>query len=224
MDLVPVVLAAVTAMALGLVVIPRYLRTRRALREPIGGDECVACASKNVATFAPECFRCELCGFTWGDGMKEHAALQRQAQLAGLNGDQRRQLAIRELQEAYSCLVAADVSLEHASNQLGFDLVAGGGLGTGDMYSRARNEGMVKAAGEMARAQRHIRNAAEAVEYAIPGADGAIDFRAEVFAFDVFFESSIVDIVGHMQVVKLQRQLAAMRDAVDRAMKSIQSA
>ena len=39
--------------------------------------------------------------------------------------------------------------LQGATAQLGMDLLAGGGLGSGDMYSRNRNEGVVKGAAEM---------------------------------------------------------------------------
>jgi hypothetical protein len=202
----------------GLVTLPRYLRTRRALAEPIGGDQCVACNATSVTMFAPECYRCDACRFTWGDGMAALAQQQRAQQIAQLGATDRHALAKKELEEAASRLLGADASLEHASNQLGLDLIAGGGIGAGDMYSRARSEGIVKAAGEMGMAQKHIRNAAEAMGWRIEGHGASIDFHSELFALDAHFESMLLDIAAHMQVGKLKKQAAAMRQGVDAAL------
>src|SRR5690606_19751439 len=135
-------LFSVAALSVG----ARFVRTQRALREPIGSDVCVACGGTAVSTFAPECHRCDTCRFVWGDGLAARAAAERSARIQALSPAERVSFALRELGEADARLEAAAVALEHAGNQLGLDMLAGGGWARGDMYSRARNEGVVSAA------------------------------------------------------------------------------
>ena len=196
----------------------RWLRTQRALREPIGSDVCVACGGTQVTTFAPDCHRCDGCGFVWGDGLVAKAASDRSAKIQALDPAQKVAFAKAQLQEADARLKAAEVALEHAGKQLGADVLLGGGWAEGDMYSRARSEGMVTAASEMGLAQKHMRNAAEATGWAIGPEGERVEFHASVLALDAFFDSMIIDVAGHLQVEKLQRQAAGMRRAVAKAL------
>jgi len=181
--------------------------------EPIGGDECVACQSRIVTEFAPDCYECCNCSFTWGDGLQAYAARQRRAKLDELPDDERRQFALAELQEADQRLMAADAALANACNQLGMDLLAGG-----DMYSRTRNESVLQGAGEMGTAHQHINNAAEAVRYPIRSPGEQIDINAAVFVLDVNLASMIADLAGHQQAERLRHQAWEMRRSVAHAL------
>lgn len=218
----PSIIVLVVVIVAAVVIIGgRHLRTQRALHEPVDSDVCVACNGTRITTFAPDCHRCDACGFVWGDGLRAKAAADRSAKIAAMSPEERRRFAARELKEADARLRAAEVALEHAAKQLGLDLVAGGGFGDGDMYSRARNEGIVTASSEMGLAQKHIRNAAEATGWSIGAGNETIDFHAAVFGLDVFFESVVIDVVGHLQVEKLQTQAQGMRRAVARAIAAL---
>jgi hypothetical protein len=223
MDVLTLAFAVVLVVA-AVVIGRRYGRTQRALRAPIGSDACVACAGTQITTFAPECHRCDGCGFVWGDGLAAKAARDRSAKIEALGPAKRRDFAIAELKAGDARLGAAEVALDHAKKQLTADVLVGGGWGDGDMYSRARSEGMVTAASEMGLAQKHIRNAAEATGWTIDPEGEHIDFHHSVLALDAFFDSMIIDVAGHLQVEKLSDQAAAMRRSVDRALSMLREA
>ncbi len=204
----------IAAVALGILV-PRYLRTQKALREPIGGDQCVACQSTQVTTFAPACYRCDGCGFQWGDGMAQFAAQQRAAEVQKLDPEQRKAYIRAELNEAQAHLSAAAPLLDHAGSQLGADILIGGGIGTGDMYSRNRTEGMVQAARELGLAQKRMSNAAAAHGYAAQQEN--LDVGGPLLAFDTFFDSFVVDALSHGQVNDLKQKHARMSQIVAQA-------
>lgn len=208
----------IAAVALGIMV-PRYLRTQKALREPIGGDQCVACQSTQVTTFAPDCYRCDGCGFQWGDGMAQHAAQQRAAQVQRLGPEERKAYIRSELNEAQAHLSAAAPLLEHAGKQLGADVLVGGGFGTGDMYSRNRTEGMVQAARELGLAQKRMSNAAAAHGYATQAE--SFDVGGPLLAFDTFFDSFVVDALNHGQVTSLKDKHARMSQIVAQAKQAL---
>lgn len=221
----PLTIGATVAFAVAFFLVfgRRYLRTQKALREPIGSDVCVACSATAITTFAPDCHRCDGCGFIWGDGLAERAAAERRSKIEALAPEERHRFAVSELKEADARLRAAEVALEHAGKQLGLDMIAGGGLGAGDMYSRARNEGVVTAASEMGLAQKHIRNTADATGWAIEAAGAPIDFHSPVFALDVIFDSMLVDVAGHLQVDKLRKQATDMRRSIAQALAALES-
>lgn len=205
----------IAAVILGILV-PRYLRTQKALNEPIGGDVCVACQSTQVTTYAPSCYRCDGCGFQWGDGMAQHAAQQRAAQVRGLDPEQRQAYIRSELHEARAHLSAAAPLLEHAGKQLTADVLVGGGFASGDMYSRNRTEGMVQAAREMGLAQKRMSNAAAAHGY--ESKQENLDVGGPLLAFDTFFDSLIVDALAHRQVSELKEKHARMSQIVAQAL------
>ena len=209
---------AFAALAIAAVWGRRYLRTRRALREPIGSDVCIGCGSDLVTTFAPGCHRCVACTFTWGDGLKAHAAQQRRAQLAALDAPARRRLALDELERAGERLLEASLALEHAGRQLLPDMLVGGGegvFGQQDPYSRARSEGLVKAHASMKMAQKNLRHAADALGD-VHGEE-AVDLEEALIGLDTFLPSVMGDLMNHHQVERLKNQLAAMRDDLARA-------
>lgn len=219
-----VVMALIVVAIPGLLIfalVRQHLRTRRALNQPITGDQCVGCGSTDVKTINREAYLCNGCGFTWGDGMAEYLAAQRRAEIDKLGLQERRALGVSELREADQRVASALATLEQGAHQVGWDVVAGGGFGTGDMYSRTRNESVVLAAGDLGKAQKHIRTAAEALQWHIDGADGRIDFHEAVFGLDVAFGSWAVDVAGHMQLDNLRKQAHQMQAAVRRALQDL---
>jgi hypothetical protein len=226
MDPVSLVVLVVSLGAIGVVSGRRYLRTRKALLEPITGDECVACRSRSVTTFGSECYRCDVCRFEWGDGLVARAALERKAALERLPRAERRSLAAAELAQAEARLVAAEAALGHASDQLVPDLVFGGGSSMAfgaDMYSRARNEGVVVATRELTLVRRHLRRAAEAMEWG-PGHDGPdADVVREVIGLDAHLDTILTDIAGHLQVGMLREQAAELRKRLLAARQALQA-
>ncbi len=213
-----VVYGIVALVALGILV-PRYLRTQKALREPIGGDVCVACQSTSVTNFAPACYRCDDCGFQWGEGLAHHAARLRQAEVEKLEPEQRTAYIRRELDEARAHLAAAGPLLEHACRQLGADVVVGRGFGSGDMYSRNRTEGMVQAARELGLAQKRMKQAAAAHGYEAEQVN--VDVGGPLLAFDTFFDSFVFDAVNHHQVSELKQKHAHMSQIVAQARQAL---
>jgi hypothetical protein len=194
----------------------RFMRTRAALQEPVGGDACPACSSGDVTESAPQCYQCPACRFVWGDGLARQAAREQAAKLAALSPVQRRAVAVQELVRADERLIEAEAVLAHATRQLLGDVLVGGGegaFGQVDAFTRTRNDGVLKAFAEMKLAQRNMKNAAMAL-------DGLGESREEVrvhaglIGFDTFFASSLGDFAGHMQAERLAGQVQRMRAEV----------
>ncbi len=207
-------------------VLRQRARTHRALNEPIPDDQCVACQSRKITTMAPDAFRCGGCGFTWGDGIKRIEADKRRAALDGMSSEERHAQGVSNLVEAGDLLVAALAALEQGANQLGWDMMVGGGMeidGTGDFYSQTRQAMIRTAASDINRAQRQIQYAADALgEVAHAGAGPAPEMNSDVAVLDILAGSMVFDLMAHQQLGQLRDHAETMRDNVQQALGQLQ--
>jgi len=200
------------------------MRTQRALREPVSHDVCVACDSKQITTVASEVFRCDSCGFTWGDGIKQLKAVQRRTNLEGMSPTERRAQAVVQLQEARDLLGGALAALEQGSHQLGWDVMIGDGKwidGTGDFRSETREAMIRSAVGDIHTAQQCCQHAHEALGKSVDNV-AAPSANSDIAALDVLAGSIVADLMAHQQLGQLRDHAQTMLKGIEQALQKLQ--
>lgn len=189
----------------------RSRKLQRVLREDITGEACVACGSGQIDEYEPACYRCQACGFSWGQGWRARADRQRRAALVRMTAAQRRAEAIAALREAASLLDSASAYLKTGPKQLPYDLLLGR---YGDMYSQERNEAVVKALADAQLAWQQIQYAAAAdAQVGAPGAQ--LDWNIRIAALDAAVGSWEMDLVAHHELQRLLGQITAMQSHLE---------
>lgn len=131
-------------------------RTRRALAEEIGGDQCVGCGGTQIETLGPDAYRCRSCAFEWGAGLHALRFAARRKAVAAMSPEQRRDSGIADLKEAHLALLAAK---GHAEQARRISEQADGLHYRDDTHDADKQQALVVAVGEAKRAHLSIEQA-----------------------------------------------------------------
>lgn len=105
-SLVTLAIYAVIGLAIVGTIIWQVMKRSRAMRAPIGDDECVSCDSRNVTLIGPGIYRCQDCGYEGGPGIAARQAQSQAAAIEQMSPEARRSSGIQDLQEARTMLMS----------------------------------------------------------------------------------------------------------------------
>ncbi len=105
-DLVTLAIYAVVGLAVIGTVIWQVMKRAKAMRAPIGDDECVSCDSRNVTQIGPGIYQCQDCGYEGGPGIAARQAQNQAAAIDQMSPEDRRSSGIQDLQEARTMLMS----------------------------------------------------------------------------------------------------------------------
>ncbi len=198
------------------------VKTRKAMLEEPGGDQCVACQSTQVDEFAAQAFRCKACGFEWGEGLTAVRKKARQVAIAAMGEAERRSSGLADLKQAQLMLLAAKGHIDSAAELARRDQLTYENRRHQDADQDARKQqALVVAVGEVKRGHVRIEDAKMKLPQLagiISDSDVDVDLSGAAFQTDSILGIGDRGVAEEIERVKahIARLLAELEQALAR--------
>lgn len=179
------VVGGATVFAVGFLIRWRQaVRTRQAMAAEVEGDRCVACSSADILAFGSEAYRCNACGFEFGDGLLKLRREARRKVVEQMDPLERRKGGIADLKEAHLMLLAAQGHVDRAVNLCELERSS---RNVDDTHDEEKQEALRICVGEAQRAHWRIEDARMklgAEQLAVGPSHIEVDFGSLAFRSD----------------------------------------